>query len=227
MTAPATGHVEIIESATLERLAAREAAFAGLAQAVGPVPWRRWPGGFAGLLKIMVGQQVSLASAAAIWSRCEAGLGEITPETVLGRTGEDLCGMGLSRPKARHAHSIARAFADGRLAHERLAALDEAEARRALLAVSGIGPWTADIYLMFCEGRRDVFPAGDVALQEAMRWFDAREARPDARQAAKRAEAWAPERSAAAHLLWAWYGAVRDKRMQPDVSRLGAATMDA
>lgn len=180
------------------------------AHAVTPeFPWRTREGDFAGLLRLLVEQQVSTASAAAIWRRVEAGLGEVAPTRVLAAEIEDLRGLGLSLPKARYAHAIAAACAEGRLDFAALRALPDAEAVARLTAVKGVGRWTAEVYLMFCEGRPDVFPGGDVALQEAVRWADRAERRPTEREACARAEAWRPHRSVAAHLLWRWYGGVK------------------
>lgn len=171
--------------------------------------WRAQPGGFAALFETIVGQQVSTASADAIWARVLTGLGEATPSRVLAAGDEALRGMGLSRPKARYVLALAEAFAGGGLDHEALEALTDEEALRALTAIVGIGPWTAEIYLMFCEGRLDLFPAADIALQEAIRWADGLEVRPNEKASRLRAELWRPHRSVAAHLLWAWYGAAR------------------
>lgn len=199
-----------------EELFAARAALAELdpalahAHAVTPAfDWRLRDGGFGGLLRLLVEQQVSTASAAAIWRRVETGLGEIAPGRVLAWEVEDLRGLGLSLPKARHARAIAAACADGRLDFAALRRSSDAEAVAALTAVKGVGRWTAQIYLMFCEGRPDVFPGGDVALQEAVRWADRAARRPTEREACVRAERWRPYRSVAAHLLWRWYGGVK------------------
>ncbi|HZW14956.1 MAG TPA: DNA-3-methyladenine glycosylase 2 family protein [Brevundimonas sp.] len=172
--------------------------------------WRRRVGGFEGLFHMIVDQQVSLASAAAIWARVEAGLGgEVTSERVLATDIETLRGFGLSIQKATYGHEIARAQAEGRIDLDHLERLSDDEAVARLTAIKGVGRWTAETFLMFCEGRRDVFPAGDIALQEAMRWADGAALRPREKQAYARAEVWRPHRSIAAHLLWGWYGAVR------------------
>lgn len=199
-----------------EALFAARAALAELdpalahAHAVTPAfEWRRREGGFAGLLRLLVEQQVSTASAAAIWARVQAGLGEIAPERVLGRDLEQLRALGLSLPKARYAHAIAAACVEGGLDFAALPAVSDAEAIARLTAIKGVGRWTAEIYLMFCEGRPDVFPGGDIALQEAMRWADRADRRPSEREACARAERWRPYRSVAAHLLWRWYGGVK------------------
>jgi len=173
------------------------------------IHWRNRPGGFEGLSWMIVGQQVSTASAAAIWSRVQAGLGEVTPEAAVAAGEEALRGFGLSRPKARYVHGIAAAFVEGRGGLDHLPELDDEQAIAALTAIVGVGRWTAEVFLMFCEGRADIFPAGDIALQEAARWLDGMERRPAEAEVRARAAAWRPHRSAAAHMLWAWYGAVR------------------
>lgn len=174
-----------------------------------PFEWRARPGGFEGLFRMIVEQQVSVASAAAIWGRVEAGMGAMTPEALLAHEPGTLRGWGLSGQKARYGREIALAHLEGRIDPARLRALDDAEAVAALTAIKGVGRWTAEIYLMFCEGRTDLFPGGDIALQEAIRWADRLEARPNDKQACARAEAWRPHRGVAAHLLWAWYGGVK------------------
>ena len=157
---------------------------------------------------MIVDQQVSTASAAAIWARLETGLGEVSGERVLGHA-EGLAGLGLSRPKIRYLIGLAEAERDGRIDLDGLAGLDDAEAIARLTALTGIGRWSAEVYLMFCEGRLDVFPAGDIALQEAIRWADRAEQRQGEKSAYARAELWRPYRSVAAHLLWAAYRAVK------------------
>ena len=164
---------------------------------------------------MIVEQQVSVAAGAAIWGRLEAGLGGVTAEALLTRPLEDLLPYGLSRPKARYVRGLAEAQADGRLDFAALRGLDDAGAVAALTALTGVGRWTAETYLMFCEGRLDVFPGGDVALQEAMRWADRAEVRPDEKAAYLRAERWRPYRGVAAHLLWACYGAVKRGEIAP------------
>jgi DNA-3-methyladenine glycosylase II len=172
--------------------------------------WRLRTGGFEGLFRMIVEQQVSVASAAAIWRRVVEGLdGQVTPDAVLARDIESLRGFGLSGQKAKYAHEIARAHVEGRIDFDHLERLSDLEAVEKLTAIKGVGRWTAETFLMFCEGRLDVFPGGDIALQEAMRWADGAALRPREKEAYVRAEAWRPHRSVAAHLLWGWYGAVK------------------
>ena len=172
--------------------------------------WRVRPGGYEGLFRMIVEQQVSVASAAAIWRRVVEGLdGEVTPQAVLARDVETLRTFGLSGQKAKYGHEIARANADGLIDLDHLERLSDAEAIARLIAIKGVGKWTAETFLMFCEGRQDVFPGGDIALQEAMRWADGATLRPREKEAYVRAEIWRPHRGVAAHLLWGWYGAVK------------------
>ena len=174
-----------------------------------PLEWRLRVGGFEGLFRMIVEQQVSVASAASVWARLREGMGGITPELLLAHDLDQLRGMGLSRQKATYGQGIARAQIAGEIDLEHLANLDDEAAIASLTALKGVGLWTAEAYLMMCEGRLDVFPGGDVALQEAIRWADRRTDRPDEKSAAARAEAWRPHRGVAAHLLWGWYGGVR------------------
>ncbi len=186
-------------------LAARDPILAAADAAVPPFEWRIRTSGFAGLVKMVVQQQVSIASATAIWGRFEAGLGVVTPETVLAMDETALRAFGLSSQKARYVRAIAEAKFD----FDGLFAIEDEAAIEALTAIKGVGRWTAETYLMFCEGRLDTFPAGDVALQEAVRIADRSEASLDQKALYVRAEAWRPYRGVAAHLLWAYYGAMR------------------
>ena len=184
-------------------------------------PWRTRDGGYMGLLEIMVAQQVSTAAADAIWSRFVAGVGTVTPEQVLARSQDELRSFGLSRPKVRYFRAIAEAVVNGVFTFDALSDLDDQAALDALLTLTGVGRWTAEIYLMFSEHRLDFFPGADIALQEAIRWADGSETRPDIVEANARAERWSPYRSCAAHLLWRWYRAVKSG----DVERPTVAAM--
>ncbi len=165
-----------------------------------PLPLRRRPDGFAQLLSAIVSQQVSVASARAIWAKLEdAGL--TTPDAILAHTEEELRAVGLSRQKAAYAHALAAADIDyGAL---RDAPTDEVV--KQLVAVKGIGVWTAEIYAKFSLGHADVFAAGDLALQEGARMLYALSARPSERALRQMAEGWSPWRSVAARILWAYY----------------------
>ena len=206
---PAHPASEYITAARRE-LAECDPALARALDQTPPFEWRSRRGGFEGLFRMIVEQQVSLAAAAAIWGRVVQGLdGEVTPSAVLARDVETLRGFGLSMQKANYGHEISRAHQDGRIDFDHLERLSDDEAIARLVAIKGVGRWTAETFLMFCEGRTDVFPGGDIALQEAIRWADGAAARPREKEAVARAERWRPHRSVAAHLLWGWYGAVK------------------
>ena len=197
-------------AAARDSLAAADPALAR-AHAQTPVfEWRLRPGGYEGLFRMIVEQQMSVAAAASIWARTVEGLGgAVTAQAVLARDVETLRTFGLSGQKARYGREIALAQVEGRIDLEHMQTLSDEAAIAALTAIKGVGKWTAETYLMFCEGRLDVFPGGDVALQEAMRWADRADLRPREKQAYARAEIWRPWRGVAAHLLWGWYGGVR------------------
>ena len=187
-------------------LAQNARGFDRLLAQTGPLPLRLKPGGFAGLLEIIISQQVSVASADAIRVRmAQAGL--ITEAAVCAAGDEGLRAAGLSRPKARYALGLAEARFD----FDALEQMDNAEAIASLCALRGIGPWTAQIYVMFCMGRADVFPAGDLALQEAARQLFELAQRPAAEALAERAQAWAPWRSVAARALFAYYRILKNR----------------
>ena len=197
-------------AAAREALVALDPALARAHAQTPPFEWRLRTGGFEGLFRMIVEQQVSVAAAAAIWKRVVEGLdGDLTPRSVLALDVERLRTFGLSGQKARYGHEIARAQVEGRIDFDHLETLSDEEAVARLVAVKGVGKWTAETFLMFCEGRLDVFPGGDIALQEAMRWADGTALRPREKEAYARAEMWRPHRGVAAHLLWGWYGAVK------------------
>jgi DNA-3-methyladenine glycosylase II len=170
----------------------------------GDPPLRGHRPGFEGLARIVVGQQLSLASAEAIWGRLKLAVRPMTAEAFLALSDEELRRAGLSRGKVRTLRAIAQAVADG-LDLDALAHAPDGAVHEALTALHGIGPWTADIYLLFCLGRADAFPADDLALQiVAARALRLRE-RPSRERLLAIAERWRPWRGVAAHLLWADY----------------------
>jgi DNA-3-methyladenine glycosylase II len=205
---PNAPDAELIRQAR-RHLAAADPALAPLEAVTPDFEWRLRPPGFAGLVKMVIEQQVSTAAAASIWRRFQEGVGEVLPHRIVEFTEEGLKAFGLSRPKARYAREIADAHLTGRVDFDRLHHLPDDEAVAALMSIKGVGRWTAETYMMFCHGRLDVFPGGDVALQEAMRWADRAEIRPTEKQAYARAETWRPYRGVAAHLLWRCYGGVK------------------
>lgn len=178
---------------------------------LGPPPTRLRPEGFQTLLKIIVQQQVSLASGEAIWGRLVNGLDGAGPQAVRAAEQERLCALGLSRPKAVYAHALAEAVLSGELELGGLAGLDDEPAIAVLTQVKGIGRWTAEIYLLTALQRPDVFPAADVALMTAAGELKALPARPDARALLALAEAWRPWRAIAARLLWHYYRHARGR----------------
>lgn len=176
-----------------------------------PVSWRGRPGGFIGLAKMIVEQQVSVAAARTIWNRLVEGVGAVEPDRVLLHDELGLRSFGLSLPKARYIRGLAADVVEGRLDFDRVALMPDEEAVAALTSIKGVGRWTAETYLMFCHGRLDVFPVADVALQEALRVAEGAQARLGQAELAERALAWRPYRSVAAHLLWAYYGVLKTK----------------
>ena len=177
--------------------------------AAGQPPLRRRPAGLAGLAWIVISQQVSAASAAAIFARLQSRFPDLQPELIEAASEVDLRACGLSSPKIRTLRALGAAIAQGALDLETLEQLDSETARETLTRIKGIGPWSADIYLLFCLGRPDVWPAGDLALQEAARMALRLRSRPDAKRLEKIGERWRPWRAAAARLLWAYYGVAR------------------
>lgn len=181
--------------------------------AAGHPPLRRRPGGFEGLARIVVGQQVSVASAEAIWARTALAIQPFEPQVLLALDDRQLVAAGLSRPKIRTLRAVATAATSaGGLDLARLDLLPEAEVHAALTAVSGIGPWTADIYLMFCLGRADGWAPGDLALQLAAQQAFGLDERPDAQVMLELAERWRPWRGVAARLLWAYYAKLKARK---------------
>jgi DNA-3-methyladenine glycosylase II len=199
----------------LDGLCAAHPAFAAIRTAAGEVPLRLSPPGFASLAWIVTSQQVSRASATAIHARL-VDLVQPLDAAALLLAGEDgLRRAGLSRPKQRCLLALAAAV-EGGLDLDALCALDAEAASARLLAVPGIGPWTADVYLLACAGHPDVFPARDVALQNAIAHAFGLVHRPDHRATASMAESWAPWRAAAARLLWAYYATQLGRTVAPN-----------
>lgn len=195
----------------LAHLRSSDPALAPAIDAVGAIPLRRHRPGFPGLCNIIVSQQLSVASANAIWNRTCAGLGALAPEALLAADDPTLRACGLSAPKMRTLRAIAAAVAEGTLPIERLHDMPPDEAVAAMTAVKGVGPWTAEIYMMFYAGHADVFAPGDLALQESARLALALPRRPGARELAVLAERWSPWRAVAARLLWAYYRIARGR----------------
>jgi DNA-3-methyladenine glycosylase II len=204
-------HTEADLDSAIAGLIAADPRWRDALAAAGRPMLRRRPDGFAGLASIVVSQQLSTASAKAIWSRLETALDPISPETMRRARTAKLARAGLSGPKIRTLKAIARAIDGGDLDLAALTALPADEGHRRLTAIHGIGPWTADIYLLFCLGHADAWPAGDLALQEAARLLLGLRARPSSRDMGPLAEAWRPWRGAAACMLWTYYRAVKQR----------------
>ena len=187
-------------------LAATEPRFARILPLISPLPLRREAEGFDRLLHAIIGQQVSVASARAIWARMEAA-GMTQPLPVSQATEADLRACGLSRQKIKYAQGLAAADID----YAGLNIKSTAQVIETLVKVPGIGQWTAEIYAMFSLGRADVLPAGDLALAEAARLIFDLPDRPKDRALRQMAENWSPWRAVAARLLWAYYKHAKDR----------------
>ncbi|MDB9838500.1 DNA-3-methyladenine glycosylase 2 family protein [bacterium] len=187
-------------------LASQEPRFAALLPSLSPLPLRLKPDGFGPLVHAIMGQQVSVASANAIWARLEAE-GLTNAPAMAAMSQDDLRTLGLSRQKASYVHALAAAEID----FELLRSTPTDQVLKTLTSVSGIGAWTAEVYAMFSLGRADVFAPGDLALQEGARMiFDLPE-RPKDKDLRDMAKAWAPWRSVAARIIWAYYGAMKKR----------------
>ncbi|WP_319823477.1 DNA-3-methyladenine glycosylase 2 family protein [Thalassovita sp.] len=183
-----------------EWLCRADPVLAGAYAVTGPLPLRRQPDGFTQLLNAIVSQQVSVASANAIWARLEAAE-MLGADAILDRTDDELRALGLSRQKVRYAKALAAAGID----YDALRSQPDQAVVDTLTRVTGIGVWTAEIYAMFSLGRADVFAPGDLALQEAVRILYDLPERPREAALRRMATGWAPWRAVAARLLWAYY----------------------
>ena len=175
-----------------------------------PALRRREPG-FAGLAHIVCGQQLSTASAAAIWARLSAAFDPISPDAMRRARADRLGRLGLSAAKIKTLKNLAREIATDRLNLDVLANEDADVAHHTLVLLHGIGPWTADVYLLFCLGHGDAWPAGDLAVQEAVKIGLGLKIRPTPKEMAPLAEPWRPMRGAAAHLWWTYYRAIKKR----------------
>jgi DNA-3-methyladenine glycosylase II len=167
--------------------------------------------GFAGLAAIVTGQQLSTASAAAIWGRVSAAFDPFDHDVIRKARADRLGRLGLSAAKIKTLKHIARELAEERLNLDVLANEDADAAHNTLTALPGIGPWTADVYLLFCLGHGDAWPAGDLAVQEAVKIGLGLKTRPTPKEMAPLAEPWRPLRGAAAHLWWSYYRVLKKR----------------
>jgi len=208
-------HTDADLRAGLAQLIPADPRLAPIADKAGAFSLRRREAGFAGLCAIVCGQQLSTASAAAIRARLFAAFVPFGHESVLKARADKLKRLGLSAAKIKSIRAIGKAVAKGRIDLTQVGNMDADAAHAALTALHGVGPWTADIYLLFCLGHADAFPAGDLAVQESARLAFGLRRRPDAKALTKMAEAWRPWRGVAAHLLWAYYHAVKKRDVVP------------
>jgi DNA-3-methyladenine glycosylase II len=196
-------------AAHLTALIGIEPRFRPVLDRVGAVPLRKIEPGFGGLFRVITGQQISAAAGRAIFARCETALGAISPAAVAAVEDGVLKAAGLSTPKIRTLRAAAAAILAGDIALDGLLAMEAEAAVAHLVTVKGIGPWTAQVYLLFALAHPDVFPAGDLALSEGARVVFGLPQRPAEKALAAQAEAWRPHRSAAARLLWAYYAVLK------------------
>lgn len=208
-------HTEAELEADLALLLKADPRLDALVKVTGPLPLRRRPDGYAGLAAIICAQQLSTASATAIWGRLAAAFDPFEPSAIIKARPTRLAKLGLSAAKIRALKEIARAITRDELALASLGDLAAEDAHAALTKVHGIGPWTADIYLLACLGHADAWPAGDLALQEAARLAFSLGARPNAKQMIVLAELWRPWRAVAARLLWTYYRSIKGREGAP------------
>ncbi|MFN4023573.1 MAG: DNA-3-methyladenine glycosylase family protein [Hyphomonas sp.] len=211
MTAPTRRRLKT----ACERLALADPALGLAYESIGVPAWRTGEPGYAMLARMIAYQQISTKAAATIWGRVEAHLGAVTPEAFLAADPEAMRACGLSRPKVAHLTSIAEAMVSGRLNLARVCAADLDSARAELVSVRGIGPWTAELFLLYAVGAMDAFPVADVGLMEAHKRLGGYETRMESKLFTAHAEIWRPYRGVAAHLLWGWLNAERARDSAP------------
>ena len=195
----------------LDRLVQLDPRLAPVRERAGTPAPRINANGFVGMAKVVCGQQLSVASANAIWGRFELLPGALDPVRYLGIEEAAIRAAGFSAGKVRTLRVIAEAMAAGELDFTHVETLSAQEAVAYLVAHKGIGPWTAEVYLMFCARHPDVFPAGDLALLKAAQHGLGLDERPTIKQMVDIAQQWAPHRSAAALLFWRYFAVMRDK----------------
>ena len=206
----------VLDAANLKKamrhLAKVDPDFARILKEVGHPELRVVPGGFSGLMRSIIGQQVSVHATRSIWLRLEAAVPSMEPADFLALTDEQFRAVGLSGAKMRYGRSLATDIVESRIDFDALHSLDDQAAIAMLCQAKGIGPWTAEIYLMFAHGRPDIMPGLDLGLVVAAQHLKKMRKRPDATRLVKIAEQWRRWRSAAALLLWHY------RRNMPDWS---------
>jgi len=208
-------HTQAELEAGLAQLILLDPRLKAVAEKAGAFALRRRDPGFPGLCAIVCGQQLSTASAAAIRNRLMTAFQPFHHDAIRRARPDKLKRLGLSAAKIKSIREIAKAVSGARIDLNAVGDMDADAAHAALVELHGVGPWTADIYLLFCLGHADAFPAGDLAVQEATRIAFNLRTRPDAKKLTKIAEAWRPWRGVAAHLLWAYYHAVKKRDVVP------------
>jgi DNA-3-methyladenine glycosylase II len=194
----------------IQALIELEPRFAPVYEQVGVPSLRRNEGGFAALLRAIVGQQLSVAAASSIWQRLvDANL--ITPKTLIQADDDDLRAQGLSRQKIRYVRSLV----DHDIDYQALTTMSDGEVIDTLTAVTGIGRWTAEMYLLFSLGRADILAVDDLAIRVAAMALLELPVRPTPKQLKVATQSWSPYLSAASLLLWAYYGGLKDKEAMP------------
>jgi DNA-3-methyladenine glycosylase II len=195
----------------LRALARNDRQVAGALERFGYPELRRRPPGFETLLRAIVFQQISIHAAAAIWKRIEAAIVPLTAAAYCAVSDDVVRACGFSRQKLLYARSLAELIASGEVPLEALDQMDDQEAIEQLVKIKGVGRWTAEVYLMFALGRRDMWPADDLGLIVGMQRLKSLRKRPDRKRMLKLGEAWRPRRSAAAHLLWHYFHKTQDE----------------
>jgi DNA-3-methyladenine glycosylase II len=197
-------------AAAAQLLASRDRHLASIYQVHGAPPmWARRPG-FQTLLRIILEQQVSLISARSMFNRLRSNIDTFTAKGFIEFGEQNLRALGVTRQKAHYCVQVAHAFTNGDL--KKIAGLSDEEAHAALLRIKGVGPWTANIYLLMALKRPDIWPDGDIALASAAGRLLQMKARPSFVQLARMAERWRPYRSVAARMLWQYYLAEQNRR---------------
>jgi len=208
-------HTEADLQAGMTVLVQQDPRLAPILEKTGMPALRRREGGYAGLCAIVCGQQLSTAAAATIRNRLFAAFDPFHHDAVRTARTDKLKRLGLSAAKIKSIKEIGKAVAKGRIDLTAVGNMDADLAHATLTALHGVGPWTADIYLLFCLGHADAFTSGDLAVQESARIAFGLRKRPDAKALTKMAEAWRPWRGVAAHLLWAYYHVVKKRDVVP------------
>lgn len=197
-----------------ETLASADKALARAYDEIDVPAWRSGEASYAAIARMLTYQQISTKAAGSIWGRVRKRYGDLKPEIILAATEDELRACGLSRPKVRYLKAVAEALVTGQLNFQRVLAAPVDAAHKELISVTGIGPWTAELFLLYA-GNMDAFPPGDVGLMEAHRLLLRCDTRLDTKSFSNLAETWRPFRGVAAHLLWGWINMRRANEDKP------------